>query len=240
MAFVRKNQKNLTQAEWDRFVQAVNKMHGVNAAGPAYREFVAVHVQAMSPSGMSWAVHTMGPTMPGRNFLAWHRQFLVEFEKRLGVPIPYWDWMIERSIPGALDTPPLLASWSVRRNWDASLLPSSAAYEYTMSRSGFRSFQRRLETVLHNEVHLAVGGDPEVVPPSKLGDMSTEHSPADPIFWLHHSNVDRLWALWFQQHSTKVPTNLKEVLQPDRGPGLNFAVKVGDLLDISTLGYSYQ
>lgn len=37
---------------------------------------------------------------------------------------------------------------------------------------------------LHSAGHTSVGGD--------LGDMFT--SPADPLFWLHHANLDRIWA----------------------------------------------
>jgi len=28
------------------------------------------------------------------------------------------------------------------------------------------------------------------------GHMETNWSPADPVFWIHHSNIDRLWTLW--------------------------------------------
>lgn len=38
---------------------------------------------------------------------------------------------------------------------------------------------------LHNRVHVWVGGD-----------MSPGTSPNDPVFFLHHCNVDRLWAQW--------------------------------------------
>jgi hypothetical protein len=34
--------------------------------------------------GMSWRVHTMGPMMRGRNFLSWHRQFVLRLELRAG------------------------------------------------------------------------------------------------------------------------------------------------------------
>lgn len=41
---------------------------------------------------------------------------------------------------------------------------------------------------LHNSVHVFVGGD-----------MGPGTSPNDPVFFLHHCNIDRIWALW--QHA---------------------------------------
>lgn len=56
---------------------------------------------------------------------------------------------------------------------------------------GFRS---TLEGALHNEVHRWVGGT--------MGKMV---SPNDPVFWLHHCNIDRLWARWQPLHPTSAP-----------------------------------
>jgi tyrosinase len=28
-----------------------------------------------------------------------------------------------------------------------------------------------------------------------------EISPSDPCFWLHHSNIDRIWDLWHNDHT---------------------------------------
>jgi tyrosinase len=41
---------------------------------------------------------------------------------------------------------------------------------------------------MHNLVHLWVGGN--------NGTMLPSTSPNDPVFFLHHANVDRLWAIW--------------------------------------------
>ncbi|MGD9674747.1 MAG: tyrosinase family protein [Candidatus Nitrosocosmicus sp.] len=54
---------------------------------------------------------------------------------------------------------------------------------------GSRTISRRAEPETHNRVHLWVGGD-----------MSSEGSPSDPIFYLHHSNIDRIWASWQNKH----------------------------------------
>lgn len=42
---------------------------------------------------------------------------------------------------------------------------------------------------LHNRVHVWVGGD-----------MSPASSPNDPVFFLNHCNVDRIWEAWMQKN----------------------------------------
>lgn len=144
---IRKKHSNLTAAEWKAFIDAVNALHGVQAAAPAYRDFVKVHATAMSMEGMSWAVHTMGPTMPGRNFLAWHRWFVRTLEKRLqqvdpSVFIPYWDWMADPQIPAQVSSPALLSSWSVTRHWKPAQMPSAAVLAGATSQTTFPFFHK--------------------------------------------------------------------------------------------------
>ncbi|MEO0637379.1 MAG: tyrosinase family protein [Pseudomonadota bacterium] len=43
---------------------------------------------------------------------------------------------------------------------------------------------------LHNRVHQWVGGS-----------MGPGTSPNDPVFFLHHCNVDRIWAMWEDEHT---------------------------------------
>ena len=54
-----------------------------------------------------------------------------------------------------------------------------------------------LENVPHGSVHVGVGGrNPD-------GFMSTfETAARDPIFWLHHANIDRLWEVWLRSPGT--------------------------------------
>ncbi len=71
-----------------------------------------------------------------------------------------------------------------RPNWDAA--------------SG--GFRNRLEgwssetapPGLHNRVHVWVGGD-----------MNPSTSPNDPVFYLNHCNVDRIWEGWMQRHGRR-------------------------------------
>lgn len=52
-----------------------------------------------------------------------------------------------------------------------------------------------LEQTPHNVVHVQVGGTPSG--PCQGGLMSDVNCAAlDPIFWLHHADIDRLWSQW--------------------------------------------
>jgi hypothetical protein len=70
VADVRKNQSQLSAAEWKALIAAIDAIRKPRAAKPRYQDFVAVHNQAMAGRGMhSWGVHSMAG-MRGRNFLA--------------------------------------------------------------------------------------------------------------------------------------------------------------------------
>jgi tyrosinase len=52
-----------------------------------------------------------------------------------------------------------------------------------------------LEGMPHNKVHNYIGGYGPLNP-GPWGNMTNNLSPVDPIFFLHHSNMDRLWDIW--------------------------------------------
>jgi len=60
-----------------------------------------------------------------------------------------------------------------------------------------------LEGLPHNNVHNYLGGvgSPNYVPP--YGNMTNFLSPVDPIFFLHHANMDRLWDVWTKIQKAK-------------------------------------
>lgn len=68
-------------------------------------------------------------------------------------------------------------------------------------------FRFRLEYDLHNLVHRYIGGD-----------MALASSPNDPVFWLHHCNLDRLWSYWEQTVGLAAPY-APEVGGPDGQSG---------------------
>ncbi len=103
---------------------------------------------------------------------------------------------------------------------------------------------------IHNYIHGLVGGvqiDASAKPIKfkGLGTMSNiPSSPYDPVFWLHHANVDRLWAQWQEnghQGSDFYPAdggqpyghNLKDLMWPwDGGMSTPKATTLGDLLSL--------
>jgi tyrosinase len=235
---VRKNQKDLTKGEWQALIAAIDAMHGTAAAPPAYRQFVSLHVKAMSMAHMDWHVHTMqmgGTLSRGTYFLPWHRRFLKLFEERLqkvnpAVTIPYWDSITERKIPAALDDAALLTKWSVSREWHPERLADPSDLDAVKKFPGtFSGFQTLLEGAVHADTHNAVGGD-----------MSGSASPTDPLFWLHHAFLDKVWADWQASPHGKAPAHTSTVLKPaNMQTGVPFGVTIASVLNIADLGYSY-
>ena len=99
-----------------------------------------------------------------------------------------------------------------------------------------RGTQDTLEAGPHNNIHNALGGGP--------GLMSELLAPVDPIFWLHHANVDRLWDLWTRRERQAGRTAMPDDADRwKREPLLFFAggdVVAERYLETSALGYRYS
>lgn len=97
--------------------------------------------------------------------------------------------------------------------------------------------------VMHNGVHLWVSG---LFNDSIPGTMAYNTSLNDPVFWLHHANVDRIWAMWEARHGqVYVPVagghhghNLNDAMWPYYKIGLTVTPK--SMLDHKKLGYRYE
>lgn len=89
---------------------------------------------------------------------------------------------------------------------------------------------------IHNLIHNFSGGlnpNAQLSGEPASGDMVSPGTTArDPIFWGHHSNVDRLWAEWQGLHPGVDPDDPTDILAP-------WPNSVKDVLTISDLGYEY-
>jgi tyrosinase len=212
----RVNQAHLEPAEKQQLIEAFETI----IKNGQFADLVSIHSDAYR-----YSIHT-GDTDIETNerFLPWHRVFLYELERRLNstsegnskIRIPYWDWTVDREIPGWLedfkpvikkvpvfppppnDPIPEIKTISVERTPGELInpqtgrpfeLPTTAQVDRLGDITNFRQFTAYLEGI-HGLPHLWVGGT-----------MAEYVSPADPIFWLHHSNIDRLWVLWPRSQS---------------------------------------
>jgi polyphenol oxidase len=147
-------------------------------------------------------------------FLPWHRAYLYYFEKILQdaandgtLALPYWDWTVDRNIPAAFfgDGNPLNDP-SRDRTADDTVPAQPVQVAGLLNLSDFALFggdavpfqsAGQLESGPHNYVHSWVGGD--------MGQFGT--AARDPLFWLHHANVDRVWEKWARRPEHQNPTN---------------------------------
>jgi len=108
-----------------------------------------------------------------------------------------------------------------------------------------------LEGFPHNKVHNYIGGVGPV-DPGPYGNMTNFLSPVDPIFFLHHANMDRLWDVWTRKQKRLnlpyLPTGQDLKTLSDEpflfyvdGKG-NFVgpSKAGDYLSTDVFDYDYQ
>lgn len=192
-------------------------------------------------------------------FLSWHRAYLLAFEEALqclnpNVAVPYWNWSsgptsglpapcssatyVNRNgdtVPNPLYSGPLPAgspgtSTTRRPDIDSTSFGDLAvAAQTAMTNTDFAAFQGALNGV-HGSVHVRVGGNMSSVP----------YAGFDPIFYMHHANVDRLWALWQATHSVSLPPEEAALaLDPFVKPCSTTLYTGADMQSTDALGYRY-
>ena len=186
-------------------------------------------------------------------FLAWHRVYLYYFErivrKSSGDPtfaLPYWGYSPggQRDLPAVFRTPANTTNqlWTNQRvtgiNTGTALNPSAVDAGPALGNTSYSSFQNQLSGTPHGVVHTSVGGS--------CGWMSFfETAGMDPVFWLHHCNIDRLWEEWLTLGGGRVnPTtntswlNQSFTFYDENGASVNMTVS--QILDTATqLNYRY-
>jgi tyrosinase len=214
----RKDARQLSADEQTRFLNAFSQANALGALGP----MVNIHANS---------VHQMH-NHP--RFLPWHRIYLVKMEQLLmsidpTVCLPYWRSSEQQAFPSWLlgFTPTvdlIIGTHTVTRNIGAfSSLPDTAAVNTAMGHNTFNPFAAALEGI-HNSGHVWVGGS--------MGSVPT--APADPAFWMHHAEIDRIWAEWQQANPTEHPPLAGADAVMDPWPETE-----ADTRDTTGLGYIY-
>lgn len=129
-------------------------------------------------------------------FLAWHRGYLSLFEQQLRkisgsatLRLPYWDYFADATVPAELTkgnaaTNPLFETRKGTTVGKALVYGAFGKDVTVFERTVKNCFESNVEA-FHNNVHNLIGGR-----------MATMQSPQDIVFWMHHANIDRLWAAW--------------------------------------------
>lgn len=238
-----------------------------------YDDLVANHAGHDNNTGHGGHNHATVTWHNTSQFLPWHREFLLRYEQALqavtGDPnfgLPYWDWTADAAVGTAsvlwgsdlmggtgdpVSSGPFVpALWVTSKDNPngtngrklsrglgiRSSLPAPNQLRASLDRGTFDEFARDVEGTLHNPVHNWVGGP--------NGQMSSaEVSPDDPVFYLHHCMIDRVWALWQQRH----PDEPQYVARPAGNAAVARDAlmapwnqrSAADVLDVSALAFGY-
>jgi tyrosinase len=206
----RKEIRDMSPSEIRDFIEAVRSLNNQRSSRPGFSrwdEFAAIHDENFND------IHR------NHTFFPWHRMYLAKVEDALRrinptVTIPYWDWTYDAaqpaksiifrpdwfggSSPGRCVPNGPFANWMLnfpnrhclRRNINLDTFREtfvSAENIAVLLRQSqtFAEFSQTVNLGFHGSVHVAVGGD-----------MADYFSPADPIFFMHHAFIDKLWFDW--------------------------------------------
>jgi tyrosinase len=147
------------------------------------------------------------------NFLPWHRMYLHFYTRTLrtlsgdpSLALPYWNYYQETSRTGqGLAIPALVRGTAAGTFYDewrtpglnndtSAIDPDNASAKQAFDYNDFIHFSNTLQGQPHGVMHCAVGTgcatpDMGFVPIAGL----------DPVFYMHHANIDRLWQCWLNR-----------------------------------------
>jgi hypothetical protein len=108
-----------------------------------------------------------------------------------------------------------------------------------MTRTTYGTFNGAIEQTPHGAVHCAVAS--ASCPNGLMGAVPA--AALDPIFYAHHTNIDRLYECWLRvNESARLPNDpgqLNAQFSFIDGDGSTVQRRVSDMLRLSQLGYSY-
>lgn len=205
MVRIRKNAESLTTAERDRFLKAFGTL---NQTG-RFQDFRDMHTAVSSPQAHG-----------AKGFLPWHRAYLLDLEREIqtidaSVALPYWRfdqpgpklftpdfmgvtgpgsavtfsatnplqfWSTDGT-PGVIRAP--IAGWDPATQPGPTVLTEAATLAIGTT---YVAFRQPMELNPHGRAHTRW---------TFISSISQVPTAAkDPLFFLLHCNVDRLWAKW--------------------------------------------
>jgi len=195
---IRKNIYSLTPAEITAIktgIAAMKALPVTNKTSWAYQ--AAIHGTTLSNNLPSWNSCQHGTQF----FYSWHRMYLYFFERILraksgsaDLTLPYWNYQTNAALhPDYRNSAAGNTLYDGTRNSSinngGSLGPGPmTSINNALNHIPFYDFQGAIEGP-HGSIHVAIGGN--------MGAVN--RAATDPVFWLHHSNIDRLWEAWLRK-----------------------------------------
>jgi len=187
------------------------------------------------------------------DFLPWHRAYLLLVESFIGnvlkepFALPYWDYTQAPSLPiefreaidGGTQGNALFFSERLTNNhpdFAEGVIDVKSAFGQTAF--GFDEpthigFSLDLEANLHGNVHAETG--------TSRGMGNPLFAARDPIFYLHHAAIDRLWESWRKTYGDPSSVEWREVVNRFAGSDDKIVSwKTASLLNLEELGYRYD
>lgn len=192
-------------------------------------------------------------------FLPWHRMYVFFLEaimrNLIGQPtfaLPYWRYTqpTERALAsqfrmsgdptwGSLYRSSRNAGTNAGTAIDNGLSPTplntDSLNQTTYSPSGGQpGFCSQIDGNLHGSVHVLTG--------NSVGMGSVPWAANDPVFWMHHCNIDRMWASWNRNGGCN-PTDASWLNHSFTFPDANGNSVVATIKDFKAIGplnYSYD
>ena len=203
---IRKNANTLTNAERDRFVAAFAQLNNRGTGGfTAFRE---MHTSVSSPQAHG---------RPG--FLPWHRAYLLDLERELqaidpSVALHYWRFdrpapnLFTRDFMGVADATGAVqfSASNPFQFWTTDGVPGIDRLPLFNTNSAPPGLRTEAQTIAlgtaypafrvmegnpHGSAHVSFDGS--------INSIGT--AARDPLFFMLHCNVDRLWAKWQRQNN---------------------------------------
>jgi len=204
---------------------------------------------------------TCEPHSSGNNdaFLPWHRMYVLYFEQIIrevsGEPkftLPFWDYTGPYSAAGnnysvmpkqflLKDDPVFGSLYRPDRNPNSNagkpVVNNGSPLDLSCMKwsdySGKFGFCNNIDNNPHGSLHGDVG--------NSLGMGAVPWAAYDPVFWVHHANIDRIWADW-NRSGGKNPSDSKFLSESwvfaDKA-GKAVTTKVSQVLDTTTCPYPY-
>lgn len=194
-----------------------------------------------------------------RFFLPWHRMELYYLERIIRLAcgddsfvLPYWDCRANPVLPPELRDPGSPLYFANRRQTNGNVnngavVPTSDVTYDCLGVVNYDSeilpyhFSAQISANPHGIMHDLIGNDGAAsVLDSGMAFVPT--AARDPVFFLHHCNIDRLWASW-NTGGRQNPMDeawLKKQFAFADTDGSVYQRSVGEFSDIAALGYSYE